>query len=137
MALFGIGVVVNRCARPRTLWWILLVLYVAYGAQVLGGLFFGALLSAGVGALAMAPVGAYVASRPTGPSTQVSFLPAFWLLVPGSLGLVGVTMLLADDWSGATSALITTGTTMVGIAFGVLIGKGMPFSGAPARGAGR
>jgi uncharacterized membrane protein YjjP (DUF1212 family)/uncharacterized membrane protein YjjB (DUF3815 family) len=137
VALFGIGVVVNRCARPGTLWWILLVLYVAYGAQVLGGLFFGALLSAGVGALAMAPVGAYVASRPTGPSTQVSFLPAFWLLVPGSLGLVGVTMLLGDDWSGAMSALITTGTTMVGIAFGVLIGSAMPFSRAPAPGAGR
>ena len=98
------------------------MLYVAYGAQVVGGLFLGGVLSAFVGALAMAPVAVFVAAQPSGPPTQVSFLPAFWLLVPGALALVGVTQLFGDDRSDGVSSLVTTGATMVGIALGVLIG---------------
>ncbi len=41
VAVFGIGVVVHNCARLSSLGWILLVLYVAYGGQVIGGLFLG------------------------------------------------------------------------------------------------
>ena len=125
VAVFGVGVVMNQCALPSTTWWILLVLYVAYGAQIIGGLFFGAELSAFVGAVTMTPVATYVAGRPTGPATQVSFLPAFWLLVPGALGLVGVTMLLGEDRSNAFTSLVTTAVTMIAISFGVLIGRGM------------
>jgi hypothetical protein len=33
VALFGVGIVMNQCARLRSLGWILIVLYVAYGAQ--------------------------------------------------------------------------------------------------------
>jgi hypothetical protein len=38
VALFGAGIVVHDCAHPRSAAWILLVLYVAYAGQVLGGL---------------------------------------------------------------------------------------------------
>lgn len=123
VAVFGIGVAVFQCATRSSIGWILLVLYVAYGAQVIGGVFLGAVMSAFVGALVMTPVAAYVARRDTGPATQVSFLPAFWLLVPGALGLVGVTKLLGDDRANALSALATTATTMIAISFGVLIGR--------------
>jgi uncharacterized membrane protein YjjP (DUF1212 family) len=122
VAVFGIGVVIHHCARVSSLGWILLVLYVAYGAQVIGGLFLGATLSAFAGALVMAPVAAYVATQRGGPPTQVSFLPAFWLLVPGALGLVGVTQLLDADSSDGLASLAATAATMVGIALGVLIG---------------
>lgn len=122
VALFGAGVVVHRCARRSSVGWILLVLYVAYGAQILGGLFLGGVLSAFVGALAMTPVASWAARRRTGPPTQVSFLPAFWLLVPGALGLVGVTQLLGEDRSDAAATLLATGTTMIGVSFGVLVG---------------
>ncbi len=122
VALFGVGVVVHHCARPASLGWILLVLYVAYGGQVIGGLFLGGTLSAFVGALAMAPVAAYVATQRGGPPTQVSFLPAFWLLVPGALGLVGVTQLIGADSATAFNSLTTTVATMIAIGLGVLIG---------------
>jgi uncharacterized membrane protein YjjB (DUF3815 family) len=125
VAVFGVGVVVHQCAPRASAGWILLVLYVAYGAQVIGGFFLGAVMSAFVGALVMTPVAAYVAGRPSGPATQVSFLPAFWLLVPGSLGLVGVTQLLGHDGENALSALVTTTTTMIAISFGVLIGRAL------------
>ena len=70
----------------------------------------------------MSPVASYVALRPTGPPTQVSFLPAFWLLVPGALGLVGLTQLLGNNSTDALASLSAMGTTMIGISFGVLIG---------------
>ncbi len=121
VAVFGVGVVLNRSARMRSLGWILLVLYVAYGAQVVGNIFLGGVLSAFVGAAAMTPVAAIVARQRTGPPAMVSFTPAFWLLVPGALGLVGVTTLLDGDASGLQT-LLTTTATMVAIALGVLVG---------------
>jgi uncharacterized membrane protein YjjP (DUF1212 family) len=122
VGVFGIGIVMNLCARPSSLGWILLVLYVAYGGQVLGGLLFGGVLSAFVGAAAMTPVADLVARQRTGPPAIVSFTPAFWLLVPGALGLVGVAALLNGDSTGTTT-LITTVETMVAIALGVLSGR--------------
>ena len=122
VGVFGVGIVMNLCARPSSLGWILLVLYVAYGSQVLGGLFFGGVLSAFVGAAAMTPVADLVARQRTGPPAIVSFTPAFWLLVPGALGLVGVAALLNGDSTGTTT-LITTVETMVAIALGVLVGR--------------
>ena len=127
VAVFGIGIVINQCARPASLGWILLVLYVAYGAQVLGGLVFGGVLSAFVGAAAMTPVAALVARQRTGPPTIVSFTPAFWLLVPGALGLVGVAALLHGDSSGA-SIVTSTVETMVAIAVGVMVGRALSMS---------
>ena len=121
VAVFGLGVVLNRCARWSSVPWVLLVLYVAYGAQVVGSLLVGGVLSAFVGAAAMTPVAAVVARQRTGPPAMVSFTPAFWILVPGALGLVGVTTLLDGDSSGLVT-LTTTVSTMVAIALGVLVG---------------
>lgn len=129
VAVFGAGTVIYRCGRPRTIGWVVLVLAVAYGAQVLGDALLGGALSAFVGALAMTPVALAVSRFPSGPSPLVSFLPAFWMLVPGALGLVGVTSLLDGDSNGV-STLVTTGGTMVAIALGVLVGlsaaRGLP-----------
>jgi uncharacterized membrane protein YjjP (DUF1212 family)/uncharacterized membrane protein YjjB (DUF3815 family) len=122
VALFGAGVVVHDCARPRSAAWIVLVLYVAYAAQVLGGLVLGGVLSAFVGALAMTPVAVWVARHPSGPPALVSFMPAFWLLVPGALGLLGITKYLGEDRVYGAASLTTAGATMVAIALGVLLG---------------
>ena len=122
VALFGTGVLVFYCARASSIGWIILVLYVAYSAQIIGGLVLGPILSAFCGALVMSPVAAYISLRPSGPPMQVSFLPAFWLLVPGALGLVGVTQLLGANRVDSLASLVSTGTTMIGISFGVLIG---------------
>jgi len=125
VALFGFGVVLHRSARPRATGWILLVLYVAYAGQVLGGFLLGGVLSAFVGALLMTPVAVYVAGLPSGPATLVSFLPGFWLLVPGALGLVSFTQILGFDRVTGFDSLVTTAATMIGVAFGVLIGLGV------------
>ncbi|MEJ1155534.1 threonine/serine ThrE exporter family protein [Microbacterium marmarense] len=121
VAVFGIGISVYQCADRSSILWILLVLYVAYGAQVLGDIFFGGVLSALIGAVAMVPVAVTVARQRTGPPAIVSFLPAFWLLVPGALGLAGVAAVLGGDSSGVDT-IVTTVATMISIALGVLIG---------------
>jgi len=122
VAVFGVAISVHRCAPRRSLPWILLVLYVAYSAQVLGDLALGGVLSAFVGALVVTPVTALVARQPSGPAALVSFTPAFWLLVPGALGLVGVADVLGGD-STAAASLVATLSTMVAIALGVLAGS--------------
>jgi uncharacterized membrane protein YjjB (DUF3815 family) len=122
VAVFGVGAVVFYCARPSTTGWIILVLYVAYAGQVIGGLFFGGILSAFFGALVMTPVAMFAATQKSGPPTLVSFLPAFWLLIPGALGLVGVAKYLDDERTAGAASLVTAGATMVGIALGVLVG---------------
>jgi len=121
VAVFGLGITVYQCARPASIGWIMLVLYVAYGAQVLGDVFFDGVLSALVGAAVMTPVAVVVARQRTGPPALVSFLPAFWLLVPGALGLIGVATVLDGDLGG-TGTIVTTIATMIAIALGVLLG---------------
>jgi uncharacterized membrane protein YjjB (DUF3815 family) len=88
---------------------------------VVGGLFFGGVMSAFIGALLMTPVAMFAATRPSGPPALVGFLPGFWLLVPGALGLVGVTSVLGNG-AQALNTVVTAGTTMVAISLGVLAG---------------
>jgi len=124
VAVFGVAVSVHRCAPRRSMPWILLVVYVAYAAQVLGDLLLGGVLSAFVGALCVTPVTALVARQPSGPAALVSFTPAFALLVPGALGLVSVADVLGRD-SAAAASLVATVSTMVAIALGVLAGSSL------------
>ncbi|GID25542.1 threonine/serine ThrE exporter family protein [Paractinoplanes brasiliensis] len=123
VAFFGVGVVLHNCARWASLGWLLLVLYVAYAGQVVGGFFLGGVLSAFVGAVLMTPVARLVARAPNGPPAPVSVLPAFWLLVPGALGLLGVTEYLGTDPRNGIDTLVTTAATMVAVALGVLLGS--------------
>lgn len=122
VTVFGVGVVLFVGARWSALPWMLLVLHVAYAGQVVGGLLVGASLSALFGAWVMTPTAMAVARRPTGPAALVSFMPGFWLLVPGSVGLVGLTRFLEDDRTAGFDALVTMGMSMVLITLGVLLG---------------
>ena len=123
VALFGTGIVLHHCARLASLGWLLLVLYIAYAGQVVGGFFLGGVVSAFVGAVLMTPVARLVARAANGPPAPVSVLPAFWLLVPGALGLLGVTKYLGADPLDALDTLLTTAATMVAVALGVLLGS--------------
>ena len=120
--VFGIGVLLSYAGRPGSLGWMLLVLYVAYAGQVVGGLLFGSSLSAFVGAAVMTPVAVFVATQRTGPPTLVTFLPAFWLLVPGAIALVGVTQVMSEARVDGVSAILGAGVTIISIALGVVLG---------------
>lgn len=123
VVLIALGDYLHFSAPTRAVPWILLVLFAAYGGQALGGAVFGAELSGFFGGLAMTPIVLWIDSRSYGTPSMVTFLPAFWLLVPGALGLIGITELVAENEHLGSEDLRNTFTTIVSIALGVLIGS--------------
>lgn len=102
--------------------WLLLVIFSAWIGQLIGDRFFGGDVSGFFGALLMTPIALWVASRPSGPPSQVTFLPAFWLLVPGALGLIGVTEVVGNPAAADVGDLVAPLGSIVAIALGVLCG---------------
>jgi hypothetical protein len=73
-----------------------------------------------IGALAMTPVVLWIAGLRHGAPSQLTFLPAFWLLVPGAAGLVSLTE--AVGTGAGLEDFATALTSVMSIALGVLIG---------------
>jgi uncharacterized membrane protein YjjB (DUF3815 family) len=106
----------------RSIGWLLVVLYAGWIGQYLGNLVFGGYLSGFVGALALTVVAYLVERMPSGPPALVSFLPGFWLLVPGALSLIGMTEYLSQDRVRGTEDLLGALGSMMAVALGVLCG---------------
>jgi uncharacterized membrane protein YjjB (DUF3815 family) len=120
--VFAVGIWLHWAAPFRSVPWMLLVLYTAYGGQAIGDALFGGQLSGFFGAVAMTPVALWMERLPGGPPKQVTFLPAFWLLVPGATGLIGVTAIVGNGSATAARALTDVLFTMIAISLGVLVG---------------
>lgn len=115
-----VGLVLQYSSPLRYLPWMLLIVVVAYGGQLIGAALFGAELSAFFGALAMTPLVLFVDRLPHGPSKLITFLPAFWWLVPGSTGLMAIVGgSVSGDLGGALGSVAIT---VIAIALGVLVG---------------
>ena len=123
----------HKCAPRRALPWILLVLTVAYAGQAAGAALFSAELSGFFGALAMTPLVLLIGRRPAGPPTMVLFLPAFWMLVPGATGLIGVTSAVGGGGRLSPADFASTMITVVAIALGVLLGTAVVRAGDEVR----
>lgn len=121
LVALGVGVCLNLSAPPAVLPWMLALLGLTFLAQAAGQQAYGAPLGGFAGGLTAA-LGAAVLERPGGPPSLVVFLPSFWLLVPGSLGLVGTTQLAADTGDGVATAAGAI-AAIVAIALGVLAGS--------------
>lgn len=123
VALFALGIFLHFSMPTSALGWVLLTLVVAYAAQVVGALLLGSEFSGFVGAVVMTPLVLAIAASRRGAPSQLIFLPAFWLLVPGAAGLIGLTEALggAAGFQDFTDAL----TSVVAIALGVLIGTAL------------
>ncbi len=124
LLLIGIGISGMEGVEWRMLGWVLLVLLMAFGAQSFGHAAGSAVLGGFLGAVA-ASLGATLVelARPQ-LARLVLFLPAFWLLVPGSLGLIGVTTLIADQGAIVETGLDVAGV-IVAIALGLLVGSSL------------
>jgi len=109
-------------ASLRLLPWIGLVLLLAAAAQTLGQRLGGAALGGLLGAIA-ASLGAWTcaAIRPRLPRLVI-FLPSFWLLVPGTLGLLSVTQLAVDPGQGVSTEIDVV-KVVCAIALGLLVGS--------------
>jgi uncharacterized membrane protein YjjP (DUF1212 family) len=121
VVVFGVGVYLHFSAPRRSLGWILLVLLLAFAAQRLTAGLFGKEISGFFGTLVATPLGYLIQLRFKGPPAMVTFLPSFWLLVPGSLGLLSVTHMLSDRAAGI-DGLTTAVFAIASIALGTLMG---------------
>jgi uncharacterized membrane protein YjjP (DUF1212 family) len=122
VVVFGIGVAVFHSAPQHTLPGLFLVLLVAFVGQQIGSALFGGYVGGFIGAFAMTPAARLVERTNFGPPALVSFLPGFWLLVPGAIGLIGVTEYLTNGPAMGLENFLGTIGAMVAIAVGVLCG---------------
>jgi uncharacterized membrane protein YjjP (DUF1212 family) len=120
--VFGFAVSLYSSAPPRTLPRLLVVLLTAWIGQLIGERVFGPDVSGFFGAIAMAPIALAIERLPGAPPAQVTFLPAFWLLVPGALGLIGVTEIVGDPATATVEDLVRPIGAIVSIALGILSG---------------
>jgi uncharacterized membrane protein YjjP (DUF1212 family) len=118
----GIGTYLVYSGPRRTLGWLCVVLYAGWIGQHIGNLVLGSYLSGFVGAIALTVAAYLVEQLPSGPPALVSFLPGFWLLVPGALSLIGMTEYLSRDDVRGTADLIGAAGSMMAVALGVLCG---------------
>jgi uncharacterized membrane protein YjjP (DUF1212 family) len=122
--VFGIGVYLHFSAPRNSLLWMLLVITLAFAAQQLAAGVFGRVASGFFGMLVATPLGYLIQLRFKGPPAVVTFLPSFWLLVPGALSLLSVKHMFSDRLAGI-DGLITAVFVFASIAIGTLMGASL------------
>jgi uncharacterized membrane protein YjjB (DUF3815 family) len=122
--VFGLGVYLHFSAPRNSLQWMILVLLLAFAAQRITAGLFGSEISGFFGTLVATPLGYLIQLRFRGPPATVTFLPSFWLLVPGALGLLSVTRMLSDRSAGL-DGLVTVVFVLTSIALGTLVGASL------------
>lgn len=122
VVLFGVGSALYFSAPRGALRWLLVVLLVAWIGQLAGDGLVGASVSSFFRAPVMTPVALVVSRVPGGPPSQVTFLPAFWMLVPGAIGLIGLTDVVGIPATVGRQTLVEPVASIVAIALGVLCG---------------
>lgn len=122
LLLVSVGLCLMESIRLALMPWVVVVLLAAFGAQVLGQQLYGAPLGGFLGGAAASLAASVVELiRPQLPRL-VLFLPAFWMLVPGSLGLLSVTELALVP-GGTASAGLAVVELVGAIALGLLVGS--------------
>lgn len=124
IVLVSIGYYFFSAAPKRSLVWIFYALVVAYSAQLLGNLLLGPELSGLIGAVIAVPA-VYLAARlRAAPPPAIMLTCAYWLLVPGSMGFIGISE-AASGTTGAMDTILQTFGSLIAIAIGMMIGGGL------------
>lgn len=124
VVIFGVGVFLHFSAPKNSLHWMLLVLLVTFAVQKVATVAIGSEFSGFFGMLVATPLGYLIRFAFKGPPSMVTFLPSFWLLVPGALGLLSVKRMLSDRIAGI-DGLITAVFVFASIALGTLLGASL------------
>ena len=122
--VFGIGVYFHFSAPRNSFLWMILVLLLTFAAQRVSATVVGYEFSGFFGMLVATPLGYLIQLRFRGPPSMVTFLPSFWLLVPGSLGLLSVAHMLSDREAGL-EGLSAAVFILASIAIGTLLGASL------------
>lgn len=133
--VYALGIWLNFAPPTKFLPWMVLMLYIAYGGQWIGNAALGSYASGFGGGLTLILFALAISHRPNTPPTMSLVVPGFWLLVPGSLGFMGVTQLLGTHSTAVfTATLISMMSIAVGVQTGLLLWRAaIQLSDAPHR----
>ena len=122
VVVYAAGTMLHLGPPARFLPWMLVMSLTAYGGQWVGNAVLGSYASGFTGGLALIITALAISHRPGTPPTVSLVLPGFWLLVPGSLGFMGVTQLLGSQNTAVFAAtLISMMSIAVGVQAGILL----------------
>jgi uncharacterized membrane protein YjjB (DUF3815 family) len=111
--------VLLRSAPPRSLPWLLTVLCAERLAQLAGTWIAGEEFGAFTAGLVL-PVAAAVAARHSDLPPEVTFLPSFWMLVPGAAGLAAVSAVFNTRSAGNLTDVVTATIAVLAVTLGIL-----------------
>ncbi|MEL4356852.1 MULTISPECIES: threonine/serine ThrE exporter family protein [unclassified Luteococcus] len=124
LAMISVGITLSESVPWRMSVWTTLVLSCTFLTQMLGQTYGGSLP---VGAFCGAVVASFASTALEATRSKVprliTFLPSFWLLVPGTLGLMGITTLGLG--TGQSEAVIGVLALVTSIALGLLVGSAL------------
>jgi uncharacterized membrane protein YjjP (DUF1212 family)/uncharacterized membrane protein YjjB (DUF3815 family) len=122
VVIYGLGAMLYFGPPTSFLPWMLLMLLTAYAGQWVGNAVLGSYASGFGGGLTLIICALAISHRPNTPPTVSLVIPGFWLLVPGSLGFIGVTQLLGTHSTAIfTATLISMMSIAVGVQTGLLL----------------
>jgi uncharacterized membrane protein YjjB (DUF3815 family) len=122
LLVMSLGIVWSNSAPARLGPVILVVLMLTYAIVVGVGALSSTVIASGVAAAAMLVVARVVERRYRQLPAIVTFRPAFWLLVPGSLGLAALTGIAGADGTPPQTLAATVVATVFAISIGVQVG---------------
>lgn len=120
--IFAIGMYLFMSIKTNDLPWVILILYIAFFGQQAGNYMLGGFFGAFLGSLLMAVTGTVIERLDHKTPSFVSIMPAFWILVPGSLGFISVATFFNQIYFTAITEAALVAMTIVAISLGLLIG---------------
>ncbi|MCE7697715.1 MAG: threonine/serine exporter family protein, partial [Methanobacterium paludis] len=121
--VFGVGMYLFMSIERRDMPWIILILYIAFMGEQIGNQFVGGFFGGFLGSLLMAVSGTLTERYDHGTPSFISILPAFWILVPGSLGFISLASLVGQNYPAAINNALLVTMTIVAISLGLLVGR--------------
>lgn len=125
VVLVTVAIALMEALPLRSMPWLLVTVLGTYLGQLLGHELLGARWAGAFVGAVVASLGATLVEflRPQLPRA-VAFLPCFWLLVPGSLGLISVAQIEVGA-GAAVQAVVDVTVVIVAIALGVMVGAAL------------
>ncbi|MEE4638372.1 MAG: threonine/serine exporter family protein [Wenzhouxiangella sp.] len=120
VAMAALGLMMLNQAHLRNWIWILLACAIAHAGSRVGLLIEAPVIGAFIGALSVGLAGNLFVKL-TGRPGSIIHLPGLILLVPGSIGLRGLTTLLADDVVSGIETAILAGMIAVALTTGMIL----------------
>jgi len=120
--IFSLGMYLFMFIRRIDMPGVLIVLAITFLGQQAGNYLLGGLFGAFLGSTLMTISGTLIERSKLQTPYSASILPAFWILVPGSLGFISLATLFGQNYLNAISNMMLVVMTLVAISLGLLIG---------------